>query len=372
MRLSEFIRTDAERILREWEDFAKTMRVGAVLPRWVLRAQAATILQFIAEDIERPQLPMERDAKIKGEAAPGPIEHMAAVYVDLRIESGFDLAQIMMEYRALRACVLRLWREVDPDGFARGGEEIARFTEAIDQSVAESVSVYEQREAKYRDRFLGMLGHDLRNPLNSIALCATSLADAPELNEKQLATVGRMLNGVRRLDHMVSDVIDFARGRLGSPMPITSVRANLGRLVREIADEVQSAHPGFLVELEMNDDLNGDWDVERLKQVFSNLLLNAIQHGSGKNIGVTSRSEGDFVSVEVHNEGPPIPQELLGAIFDPLVHGRTSDQNKTGLGLGLGLFIVSEIISAHQGTVAVTSSVDAGTTFSIRLPRHSL
>jgi signal transduction histidine kinase len=130
-----------------------------------------------------------------------------------------------------------------------------------------------------------MLGHDLRNPLNSIALCATSLADAPELNEKQLTTVYRMLTGVRRLDHMVSDVIDFARGRLGS----------------------------------------GIWDVESLKQVFSNLLLNAIQHGSGKNIGVTMRSKGDFVSVEVHNEGPPIPNELLGAIFDPLVHGKTPD-----------------------------------------------
>lgn len=369
MRLSEFIGTQAERILREWEDFAKTLSVGAALPRWALRAHAGSILRSIAEDIERPELPIEREAKLKGEAVPGPIEHMAAVHVDLRIESGFDLLQIMAEYRALRSSVLRLWRAMDPEGFARGGEEITRFTEAIDQGVAESVSIYEQREARYRDRFLGMLGHDLLNPLNAIALCATSLADAPELNEKQLATVHRILNGVRRLNHMVNDILDFARGRLGSPMPISRRPANLGNLVREIADEVRSANPGFSVHLETNNNLNGDWDVERLKQVVSNLLLNAIQHGSDENIGVTVRSEGDFVVIEVHNEGPPIPKESLATIFDPLVHGKASDQNKTGL--GLGLFIVSEIVSAHGGMVAVTSSAEAGTTFSIHLPRHS-
>jgi signal transduction histidine kinase len=368
MSLAKFIRTDTERILGEWEDFAKTLGVGAVLPKWVLRAHAKAILQSIAEDMERPQLDIERDAKVKGEAVHGPIEQVAAVHVDLRIDSGLDLLQIIAEYGALRACVLHLWDATDAEGFARGGEEIIRFTEAIDQGIAESVSVYEQRETKYRDRFLGMLGHDLRNPLNSIALCAISLAEAAHLNEQQFTTVSRIQNSVRRLDRMVGDVLDFARGRLGSPMPINRTRANLGTLAREIADEVQSANPGFSVRLTVSDNLTGDWDVERLKQLFSNLLLNAIQHGSGKDIGVTVETEGDLILIVVRNEGRPIPKESLGIIFDPLVHGRVSDQNKTGL--GLGLFIVSEIVSAHQGTIAVSSSAEAGTIFSIRLPRH--
>ena len=364
MHLSEFIRSDAERILREWEEFVKAQRPQSVLPRWVLRAPAAAILRSIAEDIERPQ-PAVKQRKAAIEGNPGPIEHAAAIHVDLRIESGFDLVQIIEEYTALRACILRLWRASDPD-FDRGAEEVSRLTEAIDQAVAQTVSVYEEREAKYRDRFLGMLGHDLRNPLNSISLSAASLAEASGLDDKQRETVSRIMGSVRRLDRMVSDVLDFARGRLGSAMPIALAATDLVPLLREIADEVQSANPGFTIDLEAIGELAGQWDAERLKQAISNLLVNAIQHGSGKKVRISAKSDGSFALLEVYNDGSPIPRELLGTIFDPLVHGRNSDQNRTGL--GLGLFIVNEIVSAHRGTITVTSSADAGTTFSVRLP----
>jgi signal transduction histidine kinase len=366
MRLSEFIRADAERIVREWEEFAKTLSAGAGLPRWILRVHAPAILQSIAQKVETPQLPVEQQAN--GKLSPGAIEHVTAAHVNLRIESGFDLVQIMAEYRALRACVLRLWRERDPDSFHLGAEEITRFTEAVDQAVAGTVPIYEQHEAQYRDRFLGILGHDLRNPLNSISLSVTSLAGAEGLNEKQLATVSRILSSVRRLDHMVNDILDFARGRLGSPMPISPVPTNLETIVREVADEVQSANPGFSMDVETNGDLNGDWDSERLKQLLSNLLINAIQHGSGRNVGISAKSEQNIVSLEVHNDGPSIPRKILTTMFDPLVQGGSSDQNRTGL--GLGLFVVSQIVSAHRGTIAVASSREAGTTFSVRLPCH--
>ena len=368
MRLSEFIRTDTERIVREWEEFAKTLPAEADLPRWFLRVHIATILQSIAEDIERPELGFEQQAKGNDEGTPGPIEHVAAAHVDLRIESGFDLVQIMAEYRALRACVLRLWRAKDPHGFAQGAEEITRLSEAVDRAVAETVPAYERREAQYRDRFLAMLGHDLRNPLNSILLSALSLAAAEGLNEKQLGTASRIVSSAQRLNRMVSDILDFARGRLGSPMPITRVRANLGILAREVADEVRSANPEFLVDVQTQGNLDGDWDSERVKQLLSNLLTNAVQHGAEKNVGLSVKGEEDLVLLEVHNEGPPIRKELLGTMFDPLVQGRSSTQNPTGL--GLGLFIVKEIASAHKGTVSVTSSEDSGTTFSVSLPRH--
>jgi signal transduction histidine kinase len=213
-----------------------------------------------------------------------------------------------------------------------------------------------------------MLGHDLRNPLNAILLSAMSLAGAEGLNEKQLGTVSRIGSSARRLNQMVNDILDFARGRLGSPMPITRVRANLGNLAGEVADEVRSANPEFLVDIDTQGDLDGDWDGERLKQLLSNLLTNAIQHGGAKKVGLSVKGEENLVFLEVHNEGPPIRKELLGTMFDPLVQGRSSTQNPTGL--GLGLFIVKEIVSAHNGTVSVASSEDAGTTFSVSLPRH--
>ena len=131
MRLSEFIRANVDQIVHEWEEFAKTLSAGTALPRWLLRDHAPAIVKYIADDMEVPQAPAEEEAKSKGEQPSGPIKHIATVHVSLRIESGFDLVQIMAEYRALRSCVLRMWRQSCPDSFAGGAEEITRFAEAV-------------------------------------------------------------------------------------------------------------------------------------------------------------------------------------------------------------------------------------------------
>ena len=367
MHLSEFIRANVDKIVHEWEEFAKTLSAGKALPRWILRDHAPAIVKYIADDMEMPQAPVEEEAKSKGDGPTGPIDHVAAVHVNLRIESGFDLVQIMAEYRALRSCVLRLWRQRYPESFADGAEEITRFAEAIDQNVAEAVPYYEERETQYRDRFLGILGHDLRGPINAITVGASLLA-TNGLNEKQLGTVSRISNSVRRLNRMVSDLLDFSRGRLGDPMPIAAAAANLGQLVNEVVDEVQTANPLSIVDFDSSGDLEGYWDVERLKQVVSNLLLNAIQHGTGKEVRVTATGEEDSVVIAVRNEGPPIPKALQATMFDPLVQGKTTDPARVGL--GLGLFIVNEIVAAHHGTIAVTSTQKHGTKFTVRLPRR--
>jgi signal transduction histidine kinase len=367
MRLSEFIRANIDQIVQEWEEFAKTLSAGTALPRWILRDHAPAILKRIADDMEVPQSPVEEEAKSKGERPSGPIERStAAIHVSVRIESGFDLVQIMAEYRALRSCVLRMWRQSHPDSFAGGAEEITRFAEAIDQNVAEVVPYYQERENQYRDRFLGILGHDLRNPLNAITLGTSVLAE-DGLTQKQRDMVVRILSGVRRLNRMVGDLLDFSRGRLGSPMPIAATEANLGQLVSEIVHEVQTANPRVIVKFALNGDLEGRWDVERLKQVAANLLLNAIQHGTGKEIKVTVTGEENSVVLAVQNQGPPIPQELQVTMFDPLVQSKKPDPTRSGL--GLGLFIVNEIVTAHHGTIAGTSNQDSGTIFSVRLPR---
>ena len=312
----------------------------------------------------KPRLPVNQD--VNGEGSFGPLEHVAAAHVNLGIESGFDLAQIMAEYRALRACVLRLWRATDPAGFARGAEEITRFTDAIDQAVAETVPIYAQREAQYRDRFLGILGRDLRNPLNAILLSATALAGGKELDEKQLGGVSRILSGVRRVDHMVNDILDFARGRLGTPMPITVIRANLETLVLEIADEVQSANPGVPVDVDTNGDLSGKWDTEKIETIALEPITKCDparqreqrrgdrqqrrQFSVARSVQRRSTNTGRTAGNHVRSAGS---REKLGS----------KEQR-------LGLFIVNEIVSAHRGTIAVTSSEEAGTIFSVRLPRH--
>jgi signal transduction histidine kinase len=114
--------------------------------------------------------------------------------------------------------------------------------------------------------------------------------------------------------------------------------------------------------------LNGHWDFERLKQMISNLLINAIQHGDGKQIRVTAKGDDSAVFLEVHNLGIPIPKEILSAIFDPLFQG--NDLSRTREGLGLGLFIVNQIVSAHGGTITVASSQEEGTIFLVHLPRR--
>jgi signal transduction histidine kinase len=369
MRLSAFIQANSERIIKEWEEFAKTFGAGGGLPRLMLRDHAPAIVKFIVEDMETPQRAAEEIAKAKGEGPIGPIEHAAAIHVGLRIESGFDLVQIIAEYRALRSCVLRLWRTDDPKSFAGGAAEIVRFAEAVDQNIGEAIPYYQEREIQYRDQFLGILGHDLRNPISVISLAASLLADDGLNEEQQQQMVARIQRSTLRLDRMVTDILDFARGRLGSPMPLTLFPANLAALVREVVDEVRSTHSGLEIQYDdTNSDLSGQWDSERVKQMASNLLMNAVQHGTGNKVIVTTNGDQDFVLLEVHNEGPPIAKEMIETIFDPLVRVENPDRNMTGL--GLGLFIVKEIVSAHSGTISVNSTQDAGTTFSVRLPRR--
>ncbi|MBF6559196.1 MAG: HAMP domain-containing histidine kinase [Candidatus Binataceae bacterium] len=366
MGLAEFIKTNTEQILREWEGFAKNLAGDVPLSRWVLRDHAAAIIKYIAESMEQPQLTSEEIAKAQGAGPSGPIERVAAVHVGLRVESGFDLVQIIAEYRALRSGVLRLWRISSPEGFAAGAAEIVRFGEAIDQNIAEAIPSYEEREIRYRDRFLGILGHDLRNPINSISAGASLLA-TQGLSEPQQGTITRIQRSTQRLNLMVTDLLDFARGRLGSPMPLTVARASLAAPVQEVVNEVRATHPEIELRFDADGDLSGTWDAERIKQMASNLLMNAVQHGSGKQVTIAARGDQDSVLLEVHNDGPPIARELIATIFDPLVQGGDPDRERTGL--GLGLFIVKEIVSAHGGTVTVNSTQDAGTTFSVRLPR---
>jgi signal transduction histidine kinase len=366
MRLSEFINENRDQIIREWEGFAKTLSPDGTSPT-ILRDHVSAIIRSIVENMETFQGRSEEVEKSKGLGPSGPIDEVAAVHVNLRVETGFDLVQIIAEYRALRSSALRLWARDDPEGFTSGAPEIIRFNEAIDQNVAKTVQYYQEREIQYRDRFLGILGHDLRNPIQSILVGSVFLS-GQRLNKRQLGTVSLIVRSARRLNSMVGDILDFARGRLGSPMPLALAAVNLTVSAREVIDEVKPTHPGVEIAFDASGDLHGNWDPERLRQMISNLLINAIQHGGAKQVRVTAKGDDDTVFLEVHNLGEPIPEEMLRVIFDPLFQG--NDLVQTREGLGLGLFIVDQIVSAHRGTITVSSSEEEGTIFLVRLPRR--
>jgi signal transduction histidine kinase len=168
------------------------------------------------------------------------------------------------------------------------------------------------------------------------------------------------------MERMISDLLDLTQARLAGTIPITRGRADLQQICQNVMREVRTANRGVTLRLETSGNLVGDWDADRLSQLMSNLLENAIHHGGGTPVSITAQEEGDAVTLAVHNGGEAIPPESLPLIFEPLARGR--DVSATG-GIGLGLFIALAIVSAHGGDIDVTSSNDAGTTFTVRLPK---
>jgi signal transduction histidine kinase len=370
MHLAEFIRANIEPIAREWEEFAKTCTPAAIgMTRSGLLDDVTQILRAVAEDMEQPQTPAEQEAKGRSQRSAGPLGSAASSHVSLRIDSRFDLVQIVSEYRAMRASVVRLWARSLPNGLSEETRAAIRFDEAIDESIAEIVPAYLQRESQFRDRFFGMLGHDLRTPINAIYLSATALIGGGGLKENEVKMALRILDSCRHLDHLVRDILDFTRGRFGEPMHVNRSPADLRIILQEIVDEIRSANPNVVIDLAASGTLRGEWDRERLSQLISNLVTNAIQHGNAQYVSVTADGKNDHVLIEVHNQGPPISQDLLATIFNPLGQERHSTQGRAGL--GLGLFICKEIVKAHGGTISATSSQDAGTTFAMCLSNRA-
>ncbi|HEX3409076.1 MAG TPA: HAMP domain-containing sensor histidine kinase [Candidatus Binataceae bacterium] len=364
MGLAEFIRNNIDAIAQEWEEFAKSCTPASIgMTRTTLLNDVIPILQAIAHDMEMPQTLDEEIAKGKGRHLSDSLARVAANHVGARIESRFDLAQIVSEYRAVRASALRLYAR--SEGLSDETREVVRFSEAIDESVAEIVPTFLLREAQYRDRFFGMLGHDLRGPINAIGLCAALLTDGPDRSADDQRWIARIMKSCDRLDHMVKDIIDFTRGRFGEPMRIARVRADLRTVVADILSEIQCANPDAMLSLDAPSPCPGEWDSERLSQLLWNLVTNAIQHGKAKHVGVKLGIDNDEVVIAVHNEGPPIPPAALTTIFNPLM--RDGDSEHHPVGLGLGLFICKEIVKAHGGSITVTSSWEGGTTFTVHM-----
>ena len=369
MRLSEFIRKNHDEIVGEWVEFARTMKPWADgMSVGDLRDHAEELLGAVASDMAEPQSGREQSEKSQGLGEGGAIARVGQKHASLRLASGLNLAQLVSEFRALRATVLRLWADSQSDK----EKEVTRFNEAIDEGLTESTIRYSEMLEHTREQFLAILGHDLRNPLSAIVIGATVLTQSKGVSDKDARVAARILGSARLMDRMVRDLLDFARTRLGSGIPVTPVRTDLGLVCEQVAAELDAAHPGVGVHFESIGNLVGEWDSDRLTQVISNLVANAVQYGGDDGaVRLVAEGQDDTVTVQVHNQGPAIPQQALSKIFDPMVRqiGKSRDGNAGGL--GLGLHIAQAVVTAHGGTIGVTSTEKGGTTFTVQLPRRA-
>ncbi|PTL80030.1 PAS domain-containing protein [Vitiosangium sp. GDMCC 1.1324] len=226
-----------------------------------------------------------------------------------------------------------------------------------------------RRTAEFRERFLGIVSHDLRNPLGIITLSANLLLRQETLPERALRLAQRIALNAELMGRMIGDLLDLTRGRLGGGIPITPVPTDLGPLGRRVVSELEVAHPARELRLEVRGDLRGEWDPDRLAQLLGNLLKNALDYSpEDLPVALALRDEGERVRIEVLNQGEPIPAELLPELFEPFRRGEQRG-SKPSSGLGLGLYIVQQIATAHGGTVAARSSREEGTVFTVQLPR---
>ena len=377
MRLADFILSNVESILAEWEVFARSIGAGEHLDQLALRDHARQILQATARDMKSPQTAAERAKKSKGLDHPhenDALDGASKLHAVDRLSLGFDLLEVMSEYRALRASVLRLWHESAPDADDRDVDDLTRFNESIDQSITKAVASYTSRVDQARDMFLAILSHDLRNPLNSIGMTAHMVPLVCKNPEEAIACGQQISRNVSVMERMIADLLDYTRTRLGAGMPVTPTSLDLGSLARELFEEFRTGHPKRDIQLRTDGDLNGQWDSDRVRQAISNLLGNAIQHGSTDfPVTLSLRGEKSEVFIDVHNGGDPIPAGELQKIFDPLIRGSSAERpkkNRPG-SIGMGLYIAREVAKSHSGRIDVSSTAKEGTSFTIRLPREA-
>jgi signal transduction histidine kinase len=379
VRLADFIAENHDAILADWETFAATRTPAASdMTRQELRDHARQLLDAAVEDLRSEQTALEQKRKAEGMGTARRMYRVAQEHALARARSGFRVDQLLAEYRAMRASVIRLWEQhgsAQRDDVDRA--DLTRFNEAIDEAVTESVGRFTEQVEKYRDQFLAVLGHDLRNPLGAIKMTATFLSRSEDLSERHAKSALRIVNAAERANRIVSDLLDLTRTRLGQGISLERRPTNFGQVCRQVVDELEALHPDRELRLTCEGDLRGEWDEGRLAQIVSNLVGNALQHGDAtKPVTVRVRPEAGRqdgqVVLTVHNWGPTIPEASLKTIFDPMVRSSTAgDYFGQPSSLGLGLFIVRELVSAHGGTVAVRSSDAEGTTFTVQMPRRT-
>lgn len=369
MRFAQFIVAEMDRIMEMWETYARSLPPGRAMTVARLRDDAERMLRFIARDMDTRQTSQEQFAKSIGAGPQPDIDDPSAAQDHglSRAVDRFSLSELVGEYRALRASVLSLWlgsAEADRDI-----EQVIRFDEAVDQLIAESVERFSAKLESDANTFTASIGHDLRNPLNAISMCAQLLNVSATVSSQDRRAVEQIAQSAIRMATMLGELQDFSRVRLGGMSAFTREDVDVARLCDEVVEEVRASYPDRRITCSHVGSAVARVSRERTGQLLSNLLGNAVQHGAtDAAIDVTVTGRELDVVITVHNMGVAIPQEALPHIFDPLFRTGPADQDNRQH-LGLGLYIAKTIAIAHGGDIDVSSTSDAGTTFRVRLPR---
>jgi signal transduction histidine kinase len=374
VRLADFIRANLDPIVGEWIEFARTRTPASEnMTKLALQDHIVELLTFIADDLETAQTHNEQVQKSQGLGSPeGEFTRSAAeIHAALRLSDGFNIDQMVSEYRALRASVVKQWTAANPALSATDLEDMTRFNEAVDQAMAESVAEYTKMINHSRDMFLGVLGHDLRNPIGAVLMAARRMTKDGSADSKQNVMAGRIAQTMERATSILDDLLELTRTAFGSEIPLRRTPMDVSVLGGQIVEEMRSLSEVRRIEVITSGETSGQWDQARLGQVFSNLIGNALQYSPAETtITIRIVGEADQVSVSVHNDGEPISPDEQKSIFKPLARGADGAANARSANLGLGLFITQKIVAAHGGDISVRSTPDAGTTFILTLPKQ--
>jgi len=250
--------------------------------------------------------------------------------------------------------------------------ERARLYEAerAARARAEAAEEEARRIGTLQERLMAVVGHDLRTPLQAVVLGTQVLTMRGGLSESQATTVARVASSAARMNGIIRDLLDFSRARQGGGIAVNRVPMDATATFQRAVAELQQLHPGRRIAFRAPGELPCTGDPERLLQVASNLVGNALQHGPAEGaVSVEVRGTPREITLSVHNEGPPIPPEARGAIFEPFRRARGDGASELPGSIGLGLFIVREIARAHGGEVICASAEGLGTTFTVTFPR---
>jgi signal transduction histidine kinase len=231
---------------------------------------------------------------------------------------------------------------------------------------SEAALLDEQQTAELRELFIAVLGHDLRTPLSSVAAGAQALHKM-QLSGPATAILERIKRSSDRMARLIENILDFARGRLGGGIPVVKhPDAQLPQALVHVIAELAAIYPERKVDAKIHIDNPVSCDSGRLAQLLANLLSNALVHGAvDEPVTVVARRDGERFTLSVHNKGKPIPAETVERLFQPFARGAGGERRQQGL--GLGLYIASQIAQAHGGTLSVESN-PAGTTFTLSMP----
>lgn len=368
---ARLLRENRQRILEEWLVAAMRLPSAYNLPVPAIRDHVPEILDKLADAVER------------GEATSLALEGLANLHAALRAREGYDLRQVVAEYRTLRRVILDVLAASGslPAEAREALDPVALMNAAMDSAISDAVDQYAVERDRLREMFISMLGHDLRDPLNGIAVGAQLLLTrSPELDPDGLKTAARIAASAERMQRMVQDLLDFARGRLGGGLPIVPTPLDALALIRQTVDEISHAHPERTIEWKDSRtaaSVDVRWDGDRIAQAITNLMSNAITHGQDPIIVELLPDDG-HITIAVRNRGA-IPPEVLPTIFAPFSHSGAErrqaippapvPERRRG-SLGLGLYIVREIAQAHGGSVSVDVESDQ-TMFRLTLPRYT-